>query len=279
MEYYQFIFEAIPKDKNDILIALLADAGFSGFEEEENKLIACISSNDFDEELFKRIIQLVKAEYSTSIVKEINWNAKWESDFEPVIVLHPESQMPFAIIRANFHQPSAQVMHDIIITPKMSFGTGHHATTYLMIERMSLQSFLNKSVIDFGTGTGVLAILAEKMGAAKIDAIDNDDWSINNAKENIENNNCQKINLYKEETTSTIKKANIILANINLNVIISQLDGIINACEAGAVLLISGILVQDKAIILKALKEKNIKIINCFERNNWLAIETKYSKV
>ena len=276
MEYYQFIFEAIPKDKNDILIALLSDAGFSGFEEEKNKLIACISSKAFDEELFKEIIHSVNAKYVLSIVKEINWNAKWESDFKPVVVLHPETQIPIAKIRASFHEPSPQVIYDIIITPKMSFGTGHHATTYLMIERMSLQSFQNKSVIDFGTGTGVLAILAEKMGAAKIDALDNDDWSINNAKENIENNNCQKINLYKTETISIVKRANIILANINLNIIISQLDEIIMACEPGAIILFSGILVQDKAIISKALKEKNIEILNCIERNNWLAIETKY---
>lgn len=279
MEYYQFLFESLSQNKKDILIALLAEAGFTGFEEEENKLIACVSSLDFNEHSFNNIIQATDTKCSKSVIKEINWNAQWEAGFEPVVVFHPQTQDRFAVVRASFHEPAGGVIYDIIVTPKMSFGTGHHATTYLMVERMSLLCFQNKSVIDFGTGTGVLAILAEKMGAAKIDAIDNDEWSINNAKENIEANDCYKIKLHKASTIMHGIKADIILANINLNVIISALDEITNACKDGASLLFSGILVQDKDIILDALTKKNIAIINCFERNNWLAIETKYKKL
>lgn len=279
MEYYQFLFESLSQNKKDILIALLAEAGFTGFEEEENKLKACISSLDFNDYSFNNIIQATDTKCSKSVIKEINWNAQWEAGFESVVVFHPQTQDRFAVVRASFHKPAGGVMYDIIVTPKMSFGTGHHATTYLMVKRMSLLYFQNKNVIDFGTGTGVLAILAEKMGAAKIDAIDNDEWSINNAKENIEANDCHKIKLHNASTIMHGIKADIILANINLNVIISALDEITNACKDGASLLFSGILVQDKDIILDALTKKNIAIINCFERNNWLAIETKYKKL
>ena len=278
MEYYQFLFESLPQYKRDILIALLAHANFSGFEEEENILKACISSLDFNNISFNKIIKITDAKYSKSVIKEINWNAKWESDFKSVLVLHPVTQQPFATVRASFHDADNSSIYDIIVTPKMSFGTGHHATTYLMMERMSMQSFQNKTVMDFGTGTGVLAILAEKMGASKVDAIDNDDWSINNAKENMEANDCHQIKLHKADTIPSRKKADIILANINLNVILANLDEVLNACEAETILLFSGILIQDKEIILKALKEKNILVINCFEKNNWLAIETEYKK-
>lgn len=278
MEYYQFLFESLSQDKKDILVALLNEIGFTGFEEEESELKASIAITDYSENLFKNIIKVTKTKYSLSILKEKNWNAEWEENFEPIVILHPLTNLPFAKVRASFHE-AGDGMFDIMVTPKMSFGTGHHATTHLMIERMSLQSFQNKTVIDFGTGTGVLAILAEKMGAVKVDAIDNDDWSINNAKENFAANHCHKIILHKADNIPGGKKADIVLANINLNVIVGNLNEIVNACETEAKLLFSGFLTSDKEIILKALEEKEIEIINCFEKNNWLVIESKYKKI
>ena len=122
--------------------------------------------------------------FKETLIPEANWNQVWESNFDPVIV------DDFVAIRADFHEPVKGVSLEIIITPKMSFGTGHHATTYMMIEQMRELDFTGKSVFDFGTGTGVLAILAEKLGANKVIAVDNDEWSIENAEENFEKNNC-----------------------------------------------------------------------------------------
>src|SRR5205809_7074705 len=143
------------------------------------------------------------------MIAEQNWNSIWEENFQPVIIQNAVA------IRAHFHQPITTVQHEIIITPKMSFGTGHHATTYLMLEQMTSIDFAGKSVLDYGTGTGVLSIYAEKLGAAAITAIDNDEWSINNAAENIQQNNCKKINLALGNKPPAKHIYQVELANIN----------------------------------------------------------------
>src|SRR5687768_4358010 len=148
--------------QKDILIAELSEMGFEGFEEERTTLKAFIPFDDFNQENFSRLMQTAGTTYSTAVIEEQNWNAIWESGFEPVIVKN------FCAVRADFHPPVSGVRHEIIITPKMSFGTGHHATTYMMIEQMEAIDFRNKSVFDFGTGTGVLAILAERCGASTV---------------------------------------------------------------------------------------------------------------
>src|SRR5205085_7037613 len=138
---------------------------------------------------------------------------EWEKNFERVII------DDFVAIRAPFHKPIQKVTHEIVITPKMSFGTGHHATTFMMIQQMQDVDFKNKKVLDFGTGTGILAILAEKLGATKITAIDNDEWSISNANENIKTNNCRNIQLLLSDSPMLSQKFDVILANINKSVI------------------------------------------------------------
>src|SRR6187399_2793810 len=184
MNYLQFEFRISNAVENEILIALLSNAGFESFVEEEKMLKAFIKETEFNESSLTGIQEIIPCTYSSTVITPQNWNAKWESSFEPIIV------KDFAAIRAGFHNSIKNVKHEIIITPKMSFGTGHHATTYMMIEQMEGLDLMNKAVVDFGTGTGVLAILAEKMGASTIDAIDNDDWSIENAAENIAANGC-----------------------------------------------------------------------------------------
>ncbi len=274
MAHYQFIFETIPEEKKDVLIALLDDMGFNGFEEEGNQLKAFIRIDRFKEDLFDKIIEQNELIYLRSIIKETNWNALWESGFEPILVNHPLTHLPFASVRANFHEAPHNVLYDLLITPKMSFGTGHHATTWLMIQQMSLIDFKGKEVIDFGTGTAVLAILAEKMGASKITAIDHDEWSITNALENIAANNCTRIDLVNAGAIESNVKADIILANINLNVIIANLDAIRKTCNSPAILLFSGILLQDKDQIFADLKAHNFLIKDYFTRDNWLVILT-----
>ena len=165
--------------------------------------------------------------------------------------------------------------YEIIITPKMSFGTGHHATTYLMMQQMQLLNFTNKTVFDFGTGTGVLAILAEKLGAASIFAIDNDEWSITNTIENIEQNNCQRISVAQMETIPTGKKYDIILANINLNVITANLCSLAEIAHAGADILFSGFLKENEKLIKAAIESAGFQCIATAQKGDWIAIRAK----
>lgn len=227
-EFTQVQFVDAGLEKAEMLIALLSNIGYSGFEETGNGLVAFINSESFDQPALDEIAVALSVTYSISSIQDQNWNKQWESGFEPIII------GDFAAIRAGFHQPIKNVRHDIVITPKMSFGTGHHATTYMMIEQMSGIDMRKMKVADFGTGTGVLAILAEKMGASLVDAIDNDDWSIENAGENIETNQCHTIELTKSETLNTGSDYDLVLANINLNVILDNLTAISRSAKKGA---------------------------------------------
>ena len=272
MDYIQILFTDIDEIKTEIIIALLIDIGFEGFQEENNLLKALIPIHQFDEILFNSIIEKDLLKYSKSIIKEQNWNEKWETDFEPVLVNHPKTSKPFVFIRASFHNENNSFEYNIEVTPKMSFGTGHHATTYLMVANMSGIDFKNKTVIDFGTGTGVLAILSEKMGAKSVLAIDNDEWSINNAKENIEVNNCKNITILQAETIPKGNKADIILANINLNIIKENIVEIKDAALNETIFLFSGIMLHDEHKILEELTNAGMNIKNVFRRENWLSV-------
>jgi ribosomal protein L11 methyltransferase len=249
-----------------ILEALIMEMGGEGIEEKDNGTTAYIRENSFKEDELKLVFKKFKVPFTTERIAQQNWNAEWERSFDPVQVNN------FAAIRATFHPPIPGVLHDIIITPKMSFGTGHHATTFLMIQEMQALYFKDHSVIDFGTGTAVLAILAEKLGASEILAIDNDDWSINNAIENMTANHCNKIVLQKGEEMSTSKKAAIILANINLNVIIANIARIKEVCLPETKVLLSGLLLQDEPQISEVLTSNGFQIVKCVNKNNWMAI-------
>lgn len=272
MEYLAITFENIEEATRELLVALLSDIGFEGFEEEQKTLKAFIKETEFIEELFNNIIEISNVKYLKSIIKQQNWNEIWEADFEPVKVLHPSTKIPFAYIRANFHNADRSFLYDISVTPKMSFGTGHHATTHLMVEHMSEIDFAGKLVIDFGTGTGVLAILAEKMGAGKIIAIDNDEWSITNATENLKENDCVKTDLVLAETIVVDSKAQIILANINLNIIKANIKALKDAADQNAVFLFSGIMLHDEKQISDALQNGGLTIKAIFKKDNWLSV-------
>jgi ribosomal protein L11 methyltransferase len=267
MNYLQFDFETDTPEEADQLIALLSEQGFEGFEETENFLKAFIPEEIFSEEAFELVKDMLPTfRYTRSTVENINWNEKWERDFEPVIVDN------WVGIRAHFHAALFNLRHEIIITPKMSFGTGHHATTYLMVQQMESIDFRDKSVIDFGTGTGVLAILAEMVGATKILAIDNDEWSINNAKENVELNHCTKIAVELHEAIPATEKYDVILANINLNVILANLTAISAASQEGSKILLSGFLKPDETAIKDGLAQHGLKYVSTFQRGEWIMI-------
>jgi ribosomal protein L11 methyltransferase len=267
MNHFEFAFTSIDEIQKDALIALLADIGFTGFEENDESLKAFIGENNFNELEFNAVLKQMSVAAAKTIIPAKNWNANWESSYEPVMV------DDFAVVRASFHSPVKNVQHEIIITPKMSFGTGHHATTYLMMQQMKGIDFSNTSALDFGTGTGILAILAEKLGAANITAIDNDEWSIENAAENIANNHCTKISLSQADIIPAEKKFDIILANINLNVITAAMPSIQNVAAENCIILLSGFLSTDEKAIAALIADAGFTLNSISAKNNWLCVQ------
>ncbi len=275
MAHLEFIFNNIDSSKAEMLIAELSILNFSGFEEFENSLKAYVLESDFNNDAFNNIVQLHQVSFTSSKLEVRNWNEIWESGFEPVALEYLDKQEIFAYIRASFHPAITAAKYDIIITPKMSFGTGHHATTFQMMQQMSTIDFEDKKVIDFGTGTGLLSILAEKMGSNHIIAIDNDDWSINNARENLLINQCNNIELVKADSCNSQEKyADIILANINLNVILANLQSIKKSAKPSSIVLFSGILREDEQKIINELLIEQFTIKQIKHKDNWLLIHT-----
>jgi ribosomal protein L11 methyltransferase len=265
--YIEIKIESISSEESEILIARLSEIGFEGFEEGENFLSAYIEQSLLNEIELKNLLSSHHLAYSKNLIEQKNWNEEWEKNFEPVII------DDFVAIRAPFHKPVKDVEYEIIITPKMSFGTGHHATTYMMIQQMRHIDFKGKNVLDFGTGTGVLAIIAEKLGASKILAIDNDEWSMSNASENIGRNNCKNIQLLLSDSPILSNKLDMIFANINKNVIFQYLEVFSNALIENGQLLVSGLLKEDEVELLVALSQLNLKHINSFLRDKWICMK------
>jgi len=257
-------------DTKDILVAVLSEKGFEGFEEQPgNVLVAYIPEEDFNEEEITALTADFGVTYTKERIEQTNWNAVWESNFQPVLV------DGFCGIRAMFHDAfDPQPQHEILITPKMSFGTGHHATTYSVIRLMQGVDFVGKRVFDFGTGTGILAILACKMGASVIDAIDIDDWSVENTKENIANNNASPVNVWKADTLKNIRNSyDIVLANINRNILLEFMEDMRRLLVSGGVLILSGILKEDETAILEAARQHALVLEDQLEKDNWLAMK------
>jgi ribosomal protein L11 methyltransferase len=262
----QVTIQAVDEKIREAIIAHLSVLDVDGFEENDNELLAYYTEGKIDEEELKEIIKRYDVTSSNSIIPSQNWNKVWESNFPAVLIDN------FCAIRAHFHEPVKNAIHEIIITPKMSFGTGHHATTHMMIQQMSELDFIDKNVADFGTGTGVLAILAEKLGSQHIFAIDNDDWSIENAKENFERNNCTNIEIKKANSFLTTFKYDIILANINRNVIIDNLNSLVFALANRGFLLLSGLLVEDEHDIIIAALHHNLSHVKTVVRDKWISL-------
>lgn len=264
--YIAIIIHKIPAPLRDIFLAWLVDLGFEGFEERDDALLAFIPQSHFDK---SSLSELIPPEYHVEIqvIEQHNWNEEWEKSFTPVIIDH------FVAIRAAFHPAVSDTMYEIIITPKMSFGTGHHPTTHLMLQMMRSLEFRGRQVLDFGTGTGVLAILAEKMGSAEIIAIDYDEWSLANARENFEQNNCQNIRLIEAGYLDIPIAFDIILANLTKNVILENLHSFRQHLKKDGVFLCSGLLIGDEHAITEACKEHGWNLKNKMEDKSWIAME------
>lgn len=272
-QMYQFKFNIEEGEEREILIARLESIGFEGFEEREHELFAFVNLSENELNLFENKVKEIFKYDSLLIIKDKNWNEVWESEFQPVTI-NDLMDNPFVHLRAEFHQPDGNTPIELVITPRMSFGTGHHATTSLMISSMKELDFEGKQVMDFGTGTGVLAILAEKLGAKSVYAIDNDEWSINNAADNIRENNCRPnlIELEKADKYPANRKFDIVLANINLNVILENLERLVSSVVPGGIILLSGLLEQDEEAIRVKLPLENKEHILVRKLNGWLVI-------
>jgi ribosomal protein L11 methyltransferase len=272
-EFIKIEFEFLSDEQKGILIAMLSELNYEGFEEEGDLLKAYIPARLYNETELRNLANTHQLSFALTELADKNWNQLWESNFHPVIIDHPVANKPWVGIRAEFHQPLNNVEHEIIITPRMSFGTGHHVTTLMMIQMMSELSFMEKSVLDFGTGTGILAILAERLGARKIVAMDYDPQSIKNAVENFISNHCKNIQLVEASSAEGRGKYDIIVSNIIKNVIVGNLGAFSRQLAGGGVLLLSGLLEQDQDTIVKSAEKNGLILSKKISKRNWLGLQ------
>jgi ribosomal protein L11 methyltransferase len=272
-EFIKIEFEFLSDEQKEILIALLSEMNYEGFEEEGDLLKAYIPSKLYNETDLRNLTSAQQLSFALTELDNKNWNQLWESSFHPVVVDHPVLNKPWVGIRAEFHQPLDNVEHEIIITPRMSFGTGHHVTTLMMMQMMSELDFREKSVLDFGTGTGILAILAERLGALRIVAVDNDFQSIKNASENFISNHCKRIQLMQASSAEGNSHYDIILSNIVKSVIVGNFGAFSRQLGDGGVVLLSGLLEQDEDIIVKAAEKNGLILSKKISKGNWLGLQ------
>lgn len=271
--YLEFTFKINPLQPwNDILMAELIEIGFDSFTEEHDGILGYIQEELFVEEQLKALnilnSQDVAITYEYKTMPNINWNEEWEKNFSPINIDEK------VLIRAEFHE-SQNTPYEIVIQPKMSFGTGHHATTHLMIQQMYDMDFQDKKVLDMGCGTSVLAIFAKQRGAADTLAIDIDEWSVENSKENADRNNVVlDIELGTADNLGK-EKFEVILANINRNILISDIPTYVSVLENGGELLLSGLCFFDVDDILEVCTANNLTLEKKMQREEWVSLLLK----
>jgi ribosomal protein L11 methyltransferase len=274
--YISYTFNVSPKEPaTEILIAELGYAGFESFVETDNGVIAYIQKEEHHNKILKDIYALKNEEFNIDYhieeIAQVNWNEEWEKNFNPILIKNT------VYIRAPFHNKIEGVNYDIVIEPKMSFGTGHHETTHMMVKHLLTLAkegkLQDKTVLDMGCGTGVLAILAEFIGAKKLDAIDIDNWCYQNSIENIERNKCSKISVFEGDATLLVnKKYDIIIANINRNILLNDMQTYLNSLTEKGILLLSGFYQEDIPIIDKEASKTGLKLHSIEEMNNWVSL-------
>jgi ribosomal protein L11 methyltransferase len=253
-------------------MAELAEAGFDTFMETEKGFEAYAEEKGFNESLVNEIKEKYAAVnpllFFYDKIKKQNWNEEWEKSLQPIIVDGT------CLIRAEFHQIEKKYLYEIIITPKMSFGTGHHQTTYLMIQSQMGIDHQNKRVMDAGCGTAILSIMASKLGASAVEAFDIDEWSVINGKENIENNHCNNISIHqgKIDDMTFAGTFDIILANINKNILIQEMSRYADYLNTTGYLLLSGFYAHDILEIEQCAQKFDLKKISQKEKETWAAV-------
>ena len=256
---------------SEILIAELGEKAFESFIETETGISAFVQKDLWDENILEDIQILSNSEFEISYtfeeIEQVNWNEEWEKNFEPIDVdgkCH---------VRAPFHEKT-NAEFDIVIEPKMSFGTGHHETTHMMIQHILETDLVGKKTLDMGCGTAILAILAEMKGAQPIDAIDIDNWCYLNSIENAERNNCKHISVYEGEASLLVgKKYDVIIANINRNILLNDMQQYVDCLNENGVLFLSGFYTEDIPVISESCTSKGLTYVKQFERNNWVALK------
>lgn len=252
----------------DIVVAELGEIGFESFVESENGVDAYIQEVLFDEVAMKELNSFnnenFKVIYKYGLIEDQNWNEVWEQSFNPINVNNE------CMVRAPFHQPDSKIQYDIIIEPKMSFGTGHHETTFLMIQELLKMDLTNKSVLDMGCGTGVLAILTEQKNAKNILAVDIDEWAYENTLDNIQKNKCHKIEVLKGGAECIENKVfDIIIANINRNILLQDMVNYSKCLSSDGHLLLSGFFSSDKLMLQEEASRYGLKLIDENSKNDW----------
>ena len=270
MNYIEYDFTVSPLEMgSEILIAELAEVGFDSFVDTPTGIKAYIPKDSWNEQILEDIYLLENPEFTISYqiteIEQVNWNEEWEKNFSPIVV------EDLCTVRANFH-PALNTPYDIVITPKMSFGTGHHETTYMMLQQLLPLSLEGAKVLDMGCGTGILAIMAALRGARDITAIDIDPWCVENASENVQQNDCSFITI-KEGDVSLIvgEQYNLILANINRNILLSDIPAYAQTLLPKGLLLVSGFYEEDLAAIKEKSQEVGLTYISHIERNRWVS--------
>lgn len=272
--YIAYYFEVEPLSPGvEILIAELGYAGFESFVETPKGVTAYIQKKEHLPTMLENIFILQNTsfsiQYSFEEIEQVNWNAKWEENFHPILVDDR------CAVRAPFHEKSSAA-YDIVIEPKMSFGTGHHETTHMMIQFILDTDFNDKTVLDMGCGTGVLAILAEMKGATTVEAIDIDQWCFLNSIENVERNSCQHIKVSKGDARIlNSKKFDIIIANINRNILIQDIPTYATCLNANGLLFLSGFYNNDVPMIQEVCADYNLSLESQISRNDWVALKFK----
>ena len=270
MNYIEYDFTVSPTEMGaEILMAELAEVGFDSFEDTPTGIKAYIPKDSWNEHILQDIYLLSNPEFTISYqiteIEQVNWNEEWEKNFSPIVVEN------LCTVRANFH-PVPNTRYDIVITPKMSFGTGHHETTYMMLQQLLPLSLEGAKVLDMGCGTGILAIMAALRGAHDITAIDIDPWCVENATENVQQNNCSFITI-KEGDVSLIagEQYNLILANINRNILLSDIPAYTQALLPQGLLLVSGFYEEDLPAIKEKCQKVGLTYLSHIERNRWVS--------
>lgn len=271
MDYIEFTFklEGETTTLGDLLIYQLGDLGFESFDQQEKYIKAYINETIFSPTIIDNIDNSMLSNfgsytYTWEKIESKNWNAQWEASFTPVIVNEK------CIVRAPFHTIDKTYEYDIIIEPKMSFGTGHHETTKLMMQQILETEITNKSAVDCGCGTGVLAILAEKRGASTVYSFDTDQWAVENSIENYSRNNCAKITCQQGDLSLlNEKKFDIIFANINRNILIDNMNYFAASLNKKGTILFSGIYTIDIKQLEQKAHEFGLKLMHSQSINNW----------
>ncbi|MFL5729020.1 MAG: 50S ribosomal protein L11 methyltransferase [Cytophagaceae bacterium] len=271
MQYLKIKIQALV-DYHELLIAELNLQGYDSFEEREDGIDAYVVEETYQEqglqELSEKYKDLFSFTYTSEKLENKNWNEEWEKNFQPVIISSR------CIVRASFHQPDKVYDYDIVINPKMSFGTGHHETTSMMIENQLGIDHRGKKVMDAGSGTGILAIMAAKLGAADVSAFDVEDWAYQNLKENISLNGCHNISAALGDISNVDlhNEYDIILANINKNVLMAEIPVYAKKLSKGGILVLSGFYTGDSADLIEVAQKSGLVKASDNEKNRWASL-------